>query len=256
MVKMNINWKKLRKHLSILSLSVGLGFITQSEQILAQVTDSNIVSQESIELVETMPNAPIETSFEITETQSEAAVDSNAETLSVELENDKSDSVIPDYTEVEGSGVDSEPSEGVDAEADETAESSPSLEEVESVTPEKEVSETVPKIRPFSVEAPVQVKNQWEYSDENKSWTYYNDLGEASKQVSDKGYFIDGERQTDSHISINGQSYYYDPKGELVKNNDWFYSNNLLSWFRTDETGRLINEVTPWGHYVNGGQVI
>lgn len=41
-----INWKKLRQHISILSLSVGLGFITQSEQILAQVSEVENVSQE------------------------------------------------------------------------------------------------------------------------------------------------------------------------------------------------------------------
>lgn len=94
---------------------------------------------------------------------------------------------------------------------------------------------------------------QWVYNDASKTWEYYNDKGVVEQRLTSEGYWINNVKQKDKHIAIDGTSYYFDTNGQMIRDK-WIYSNSMLAWFQANNQGVLVNEITPWGHYVNGNQ--
>lgn len=233
--EMKINWKKLRQHISILSLSVGLGFITQSEQILAQVSEVENVSQEVTDEL----NFQAETgSDEVINDAvfSETSENSNAvitqETNEVNLEDstasisDENLEVISDSNTDEISANDSDVPDDVEPQDKATSEntlengeselSDASQDETENPTTNQEnddLSKAISNelfIQPATIQlddSENKVKavdstkqtliNQWVQDTETGTWNYYEHNGEIVSHMNETGYWINDEQQYD-----------------------------------------------------------
>ena len=245
--EMKINWKKLRQHISILSLSVGLGFITQSEQILAQVSEVENVSQEVTDEL----NFQAETgSDEVINDAvfSETSENSNAvitqETNEVNLEDstasisDENLEVISDSNTDEISANDSDVPDDVEPQDKATSEntlengeselSDASQDETENPTTNQEnddLSKAISNelfIQPATIQlddSENKVKavdstkqtliNQWVQDTETGTWNYYDHNGEIVSHMNETGYWINDEQQYDQVLFIPETGYFY-----------------------------------------------
>lgn len=95
--------------------------------------------------------------------------------------------------------------------------------------------------------------NKWSFSPLENSWYFSNPNGVIGTYVTPNEYKVNGVAQKDAHVSIHGTSFYYLPTGQRHVGGN-VYSDQLNSWFKTDNKGVLNFEVTPWGHYINGQQ--
>ncbi|WIK66113.1 C39 family peptidase [Globicatella sanguinis] len=99
----------------------------------------------------------------------------------------------------------------------------------------------------------VVVTNAWTQDTKTGDWYFSNAKGIVEQSATQNGYQINGVPQKDKHLSIYGTSYYYDLKGQLLRDS-LAYSESMMAWFKSGTNGVLNYEVTPWGHYVNGVQ--
>lgn len=266
------------RYVKVLSASLLMSLIFNSEHVLAQaetITEESLNQIESVTISEdeglsavdiTISSAPVTESDETNtdDTSDETDVDEDLSDLSeLTTLTETPDSVLieipaekEEETNIVENDLSAETQESELAIVDEDVSDESEFEDFteEELLNEAVLSNHVELVMNVPVAASLDpTKNTWSYSETDKSWGYYNDLGQLEKVVSENGYYLSGKQQKDSHISINGQSYYYDKNGILVKDK-LVFSEGLQAWFQPDKTGLLVKEVTPWGYYLNGAQ--
>lgn len=92
------------------------------------------------------------------------------------------------------------------------------------------------------------VTNKWVTDNKDGSWTYTDESGNVTKKVvkeeKNRYYHVNGEKQFDKLVDVNGKNYYFEPEtsGKMAINK-WSISYETGNWYHADKDGVVTEEL-------------
>lgn len=98
--------------------------------------------------------------------------------------------------------------------------------------------------------------NEWVFSPKAHRHYGIDTRGRVRQIASEQAYYIDGQQQYNTAVTINDDVYYYGTKAQKGTRllNDWGYERYTDQWYKTDHNGRVVERFGVGGYFKEGAQ--